>query len=495
MKRLAAFSLLLALAAWAQAPADCYRVETIPTPRGIAPEVGAVAFTAEGELAASFRRGYIYLMNPATQRWRKFASGLQTPLGIWPGRKGELFVAQLPELTRVADTDGDGVADLYETVSDGWGMSGNYHEFLYGPVRDAAGNFYISLGSASNGANPRPPVRGELTRRGRVAETRRPGLVNSVGHYSPVLYRGCVVKISPAGLLSLVACGFRQPNGLVLNADGELFATDNQGDWVGTSPLHHVTQGAFHGHPSSLNWDPAFEGRDPVEATVEELARRRKMPAIQFPQNDLAGSVSQPLFDSTGGKFGPYAGQLFVAEWTYPRILRVDLEKVGGVWQGASFLFVDGSGLRTGNNRMAFSPQGNSLYVAQTSRIWGSGEGLQRIVWTGKTPMDILTMRLTRTGFELAFTKPVDRRAGADPANWSFSHYYYLYHSQYGSPKTDVTPAPVTSATVSADGRRVSLALEGLVEGRVYELRPGRIRSAEGEPLATRIAAYTLNKR
>ncbi len=489
--RLAVFASALA---HAQVPADCYRVENLPTPRGIAPEVSAIAFTADGQLAAAFRRGYIYLMDPATLRWRKFASGFQTPLGILPGKPGELFVVHLPELTRAADTDGDGAADLYETISDAWGMSGNYHEFIYGPVRDLEGNFYVSLGCSSDGAEPRAPVRGEMTTRGRRAREQKPGRVYRVGHYSPVPYRGCVLKIRPDGRTERVACGFRQPNGLVLSPSGDLFATDNQGDWVGTSPLHHVTPGAFYGHPASLNWDPAFAGRDPVEATVEELAKRRKMPAIQFPQNDMAGSVAQPLFDLTGGKFGPYAGQMFVAEWTYPRILRVDLEKVAGEYQGACFLFVEGNGLRTGNNRIAFGPDGRSLYTCQTQRILGSSEGLQRIVWTGKTPMDILNMRLTRTGFELTFTQPADPATAGSTAAYSFTHYYYLYHSQYGSPKTDVTPVRVTGAAVSADRLRVALTLEKLIPGRVYELRPGRIRSAAGEPLATRIAAYTLNR-
>ena len=41
---------------------------------------------------------------------------------------------QRPELTRVKDTDGDGTADEYETVFDGFGMSGNYHEFAFGPA-------------------------------------------------------------------------------------------------------------------------------------------------------------------------------------------------------------------------------------------------------------------------------------------------------------------------------------------------------------------------
>lgn len=478
----------------AQVPGDSYRVETVPTPPEIAPEVTAVVFTPDGQLAASFRRGYIFLMDPVTSRWRRFASGLQTPLGMLTGKRGEFFVAHLPELTRVADTDGDGVADLYGTIADGWGMSGNYHEFLYGPVRDASGNFYVSLGCASDGAAPRPPVRGELSQRGRVAREQKEGTVYKVGHYSPTPYRGCVVKITPDGKLTPYACGFRQPNGLVLNAEGDLFATDNQGDWVGTSPLHHVTQGAFHGHPASLNWDPAFEGRDPVEASIEELSRRRKMPAIQFPQNDMAGSVAQPLFDTTGGRFGPYAGQLLVAEWTYPRILRVDLEKVAGEYQGACFILIDGNGLRSGNNRMAFSPDGRSLYVAQTSRIWGSSEGLQRVVWSGHVPMDILNMRLTRTGFELTFTKPVDPETAKAPSNYSISHYYYLYHGKYGSPKTDIMPASVTDVTVSSDGRRVTLTVDKLVPGRIYELRPDRVKSADGENLVTRIAAYTLNR-
>jgi hypothetical protein len=38
------------------------------------------------------------------------------------------------------------------------------------------------------------------------------------------------------------------------------------------------------------------------------------------------------------------------------------------------------------------------------------------------------------------------------------------------------------------------LELENLVAGRVYELLPNGIKAADGEPLATRIAAYTLNR-
>ncbi len=492
----------LALATWpglvamliAQVPSDAYRVETVATPKGIAPEVSAVCFGADGRLYATFRRGYIYSLDTKTGRWRRFADGLHTPLGIMAGEPGEFFVAQVPELTRVADTDGDGEADVFETISDGWGLSGNYHEFITGPVRAREGNFYITLGLASGGAEPRLPVRGEMTVRGRQAGKPEEGKVNRVGHYSPVPYRGCAVRITPEGKLSLFACGFRQPNGLAISPEDALFVADNQGDWVGTSPLHHVTEGAFHGHPASLNWHPDFAGRDPVEIPIEELDRKRKLPAILFPQNDMGGSVAEPLFDLSEGKFGPYAGQMFVAEWTYPRIHRVDLELVDGEYQGATFPFVYENGLRMANNRMAISTDGKSMYIAQTSRIWGSIEGLQKITWTGRVPMDILSMKLTSQGFELTFTKPVDPTTAAEPSAYSMTHYYYLYHSTYGSPKTDVTPVKVENVDLSDDGLRATLTLDRLIPGRAYDLRPSGIQAADGERLATTIAVYTLNR-
>ena len=174
--------------------------------------------------------------------------------------------------------------------------------------------------------------------------------------------------------------------------------------------------------------------------------------------------------------------------------VRADLEKVGGEYQGAAFILVEGNGLRAGNNRIALSPDGKSLYTSQTSRIWGTSEGLQRIVYTGKMPMDILHMRLIKDGFELEFTKPVSTETASNLSNYSFTHYYYKYHLTYGSPKTDVTPVQVRQAKVSADGRKVSLTLDQLVPLRVYELHPKGILARDGEPLCTQEAAYTLNR-
>ena len=117
--RLPIAALFLAATLLGQVPSTSYKVETVPGPRGIKHEVASIDFAPDGKLYAAFRRGYIYSFDPKSDTWRKFAEGLHTPLGIMAGEKNEFFVAQVPELTRVVDTDDDGTADLFETITDG----------------------------------------------------------------------------------------------------------------------------------------------------------------------------------------------------------------------------------------------------------------------------------------------------------------------------------------------------------------------------------------
>ena len=102
--------------------------------------------------------------NLKTKEWKLFAEGLQLPLGILAVSNSEVLVMQLSNLIRIKDTDGDGHADMYENATGDFGISGNYHEFNYGPVRDKAGNLFIALNNGSSGGGVRPVVRGELNK-------------------------------------------------------------------------------------------------------------------------------------------------------------------------------------------------------------------------------------------------------------------------------------------------------------------------------------------
>ncbi len=458
-----------------------YEVKSIPTPAGLSVETGGIDFMPDGRFIACFHRGEVYTFNADEKEWVLFAEGLHDPLGVKALSDTEVLVMQRPELTLLRDTDEDGVADHYKTVCDSMGQSGNYHEFNYGPILDKDGNYVCALNTASSGAGIRHEVRGEFKAIG------RPGRM-----YACVPYRGWVVKITPEGKLIPWASGLRSPNGLGYDLEGNLFVPDNQGDWVGTSPLFHIEEGKFYGHVSSLVWRKGWE-TDPLTMSSAELDKLRTRPAIYFPHGLMANSPTQPLCDTTEGKFGPFAGQMLVGEMNRARIMRVMIEEVDGALQGACVPFYDNAGLKRGNNRLVFGPD-NSLWVGHNNHGWAGEKGIQRITWNGKMPMEVLKMNLTRTGFDLTFTKPVEPATAGKSDAYQFKRYFYNYHRPYGSKQYDVAPVDVLEAKVSADGLKVSLKLKELKAWRIHEMNIKGVKAHDGKPLINKLVVYTLNR-
>ena len=471
---------------------DYYKVENIPAPKGLDVQIGGLTFLPDGRLAACFHRGEVYTYNPKTKEWKLFADGLHEPLGIVAEDNHTLVVMQRPELTRLRDTNGDGEADHYQTLSDNFGMTGNYHEFSFGPTRDKEGNYYVGLNLASSGASIRPEIRGEFRHYGISREQFYKNHKAGSGRmYSATPYRGWIMKITPEGKTIPFAPGFRSPNGVNFDSQGRLWVTDNQGDWLGTSKLFHVKEGNFYGHPASLVWTKEWEkGRNPLKVPPSEFDKKRTRAAVLFPQGSMANSPTQMLTDTSSGKFGPFAEQLLVGEMNRPRIMRVLVDEVAGETQGACLPFIDNGGLHRGMHRFVFAPDG-SLWVGQTHLSWAGGNGLQRISWTGKMPMSVSTMNLTDTGFKLTFTKPLTK---VTAENFAFHRYYYKYHQSYGSPQLGREPINVMSVKPSKDGKSVSIDLEKLNPGYVYQLDLKNVTASDKTPALNTYICYTLNR-
>jgi hypothetical protein len=368
-----------------------YKLTTIPQPSDCVLEVGGLAFRPDGKLLACTRRGEVWLIeNPTSDsladvKFTRYASGLHEALGIYAESDTTAFVVQRPELTKLVASDAKGVAEQFVTVCDKWGVSGDYHEFAFGPARDKQGNFFITLNVGFGG-----------------------------GHQAKAPWRGWCVKVSPDGKMEPWAYGLRSPNGINFSPDGELFYCDNQGEWVASNKMHHLKRGKFYGHQAGLRWvkDSPFAGKVPDKVTSGMLYDGQKgpganapsgmpeldPPCIWFPYGRMGQSVSEPIWDTSGGKFGPFAGQCFVGDQTRSTVMRVALETVNGVYQGACFPFR--AGLQCGVNRLAFAPDG-SLFAGQTNRGWGSlgGKpyGLQRLAYTGVLPFEIHNLKLTAT--------------------------------------------------------------------------------------------------
>ncbi len=445
----------------AKGEAEHYRIESLPLAPDTLIEVGGLAFRPDGKLYVATRRGDVWLVsNPTAEdvdqiQWKRFAVGLHEPLGILADGNHSLYVVQRPEMTLLRDTNDDDVADDYDTVNDGFGISGNYHEFAYGPVRKDAGDFFATLNLGFS-----PPL-------------------------SEVPFRGCVVKIMRDGAISPWAFGLRSPNGVNFDPAGRLFYTDNQGEYIPVCKLQEVRQGEFYGHQASLPWMPNVR-----EGETPEVIQ----PAIWFPFS-VSRSAAEPVWDTTAGRFGPFAGQCLVAEMTNSLIMRFALEEVKGRLQGACFGFR--SGFQSGVNRLAFAPDG-TLFVGETNRGWGSlggqTHGLQRVLYTGNVPFEIYSMNISPEGWNLKFTRPIDKEKASELSRWFLESYTYHYWDTYGSPEIERRENKISAMQVSDDGLSVRLIVPERDKRRVYHLQLKDIPSAEGAKLLHPDAYYTLNE-
>jgi hypothetical protein len=422
------------------------------------------------------RRGDIFLVsgvfeNPPRPVYHRFASGLDEVTGLsW--RDGAFYVTQQTEVTRIKDIDSDRNADEFTTLSDVWGFA-NYHEFSFGSKADPEGNIWVALCLSKSYESLEP-------------------------------FRGWAFKVTPDGRTIPVASGVRSPCRVGPNAAGAMFYAESQGPWNGSCSLKHLKQGGFMGHPASFNWyDLAPEmGERPVEPNTRsrlEIERGRVKElvpyAVVFPYRKMGQQLSGFSIDSSQGKFGPFADQIFIGDYTLGVLMRVTTELVNGVWQGACYPFREG--FSTGLLANQFGPEGQ-LIVGGTNRGWPvrgpKPFALQRLDWTGTVPFEVNEIRVTQEGFQLAFTKPVALQSGGIQSSYSVEAYTHIYHRGYGSPEVDHSNPLVKEATLSPDGLTVSLTMEGRVKGHVHDFDLSKIQSRSGETLVHSRAYYTLNE-
>ncbi len=460
---------------------DFYKIQTVPIPENVLLEVGGMCLLPNDALAVSTRHGEVwtisnpYMKNGALPKYRLFAQGMHETLGL-NYSNGSLYLTQRSELTKLRDTDGDGEADDYETVYS-WPLSGNYHEYAYGPRLDKDGNMIVTLNVAWVGDH------GE----------------------SLAKWHGWMLKIKADGTMMPYATGMRSPAGFGLNKGGDIFYAENQGDWVGSGSITEVDKGDFVGNPAGLVWSglpgsPVTLKKSDIPDTNEpkyEVAKRvpgLKTPSVWFPHTILGISTSDILSYDNKEKMGPFEGQMFVGDQGQSKIMRVYTEKVKGVYQGVVFPFREG--FSSGIIRMCWGSDG-SMFVGMTSRGWGSTGrdlyGLQRLEWNGKLPFEMKTVSAKPDGFEIEFTKPVDVKSAKNPSSWQFRNFTYQYHHNYGSPVINEGECNLKAIEVSADRLKVRVVLDSLKEGYIHEIKAEGIVSEDHFTLLHNYGYYTLN--
>lgn len=475
---------LLSLLCWQEAEVsaqaqeeDFYQVQTVALPEEIELEVGGLLPLPDDQLLVCTRRGEIWHINAASSKEPTFTlwtDGLQEPLGLW--QQGEwVYTATRGALMRIRDQDRDGRADDFEVVNDDWDISGSYHEYNFGPRPDAEGNWWITTNRAF----------GE----------------ESFGHKP---WRGWAIRIQEGQPMEPMVAGLRSPAGLEQSPWGDMFYTDNQGEWCGASKLAVLRKGDYHGHPFGIQSAvlPQSRVRYPGEnpdgmlmPEVSEYIPHFQLPAVWFPYDKMGRSPSGMAWD-TQKSMGPFAGQLFVGDQYQASVMRVTLEQIDGVWQGACYPFR--KGLAAGVIRVSQAHDGG-LWIGMSDRGWPSlgqeGFGLQKLSWNGIMPFEIREMKVEPKGFRLFLTKAVERkRFAASPPSMQIESYTYELHSAYGSDEMDRKVLEIGALQLSEDGMELFIPTSNLREGYVHELHVQDLFAQEGESLLHAEAYYTLQR-
>ena len=457
----------------AQIP-DGYKIQSISLPRGSVSVLG-LCHKPDGTLAICTWEGEVWERKGDV--WTKFAENLMEPNGIYFDEKEDAYyVGQKPELTRLIDLDKDGVCDRYECITDAFGISGEYHEYHFGPVVDSLGRKYASLNLAA---------RGEFT----VPDGKPFGKGGGNMSYNAP-WRGWVYRSDRKGHFQPLASGFRSPCGIGMSPEDELFITDNQGDWVADCALYHVREGNFYGHPASLPARPDFTKEKVLSMNAEDFEKIRTSPAVWLVREEIANSPGSPIWDTTNGKFGPFKGQMFIGDQRQSNYFRSGVEKINGEYQGWCIDFL--RGLESGPVKMSFDSQGR-LWSAQVGRGWFSKGGkrtaIQYVEWDKKTtPFAIHSASLTKTGFSVRFTERIGKKMTPKVSSWG-----YHYYSTYGSLPVDQQVLKVSNYQLSKDRKTVTFDIP-LSEKKIYAITFNEQRNTEAEMLDFDTIYYTLNQ-
>ena len=377
--------------------------------------------------------------------WRRIASGLFEPLGVKIVR-GDVYVACRDQIVILRDKNGDGEIDFYQNFNNDHQVTEHFHEFAMGLQTDAQGNFYY-------------------------AKSARHALPAVVPHH------GTLLRVSPDGEhTEIVATGFRAANGVCLNPDGSFVVTDQEGHWNPKNRINWVKAGGFYGNMFGYH-----DVTDESDAAMEQ--------PLAWITNAFDRSPAELLWIESD-RWKPLEGLLLNLSYGYGRVYVTPFENINGVRQGG-MCQLPLPDFPTGIIRGRFHPVDGELYLCGMS-AWATSVaqpgGFYRVRLTGKPLYAPRELHSRRDGLEIALTDPVDRVFGEDAANYDVKVWSLRRSANYGSNHVDEHSLRVENASVSADGRRLTLNIANFGPTQCMEV-VCRMRSPDGEPIMRTIHA------
>ena len=268
---------------------------------------------------------------------------------------------------------------------------------------------------------------------------------------------GTLLRIAKDGSRTeTLATGFRAANGVCLNPDGSFVVTDQEGFWNPKNRINWVT-------PPKLGEKPKFYGNMFGYHDVTDSSDSAMEPPLCWITNAFDRSPAELLW-VTSDRWGPLKGRLLNLSYGEGKVFVVPHEKLGQQMQGG-MIELPLPKFPTGIMRGRFHPTDGQLYVcgmfAWAGNVTQPG-GLYRIRATGQ-PMHLpVELRARKRSLSLTFTSPLDRAAVADVGNYAIKSWSLKRSANYGSKHYDERELAVSRATLSEDGRTVTLQVADL---------------------------------
>lgn len=445
--------------------------------------VSGVDFFEDGRVAICTFHGDVWIGSGLDAKleqvtWERFATGLYHPLGL-KVVQGVIHVTCRDGLWKLLPgADGQGSAQTYAVFNSDIQVTKSFHEFVFDLQVDSTGNFYFAKA-------------GPVKKGGR-------GFDELCDHH------GALLKVTPDGsTMSVVATGFRAPNGLGIGPTGQLTSGDNEGTWTPVCRLNWIKQGGFYGVPPLAH------------RTTEPTDYDR--PLCWMPKDVDNSSGGQVWV--TSDQWGPWKGRLLHLSYGMCSLYGVLPQEVEfrGQPQMQGGLTRFNVNFDSGAMRARFNPRDGQLYVVglrgwQTTAV--KNGCLQRVRYTGEKVRTPLDLKVAEGRVEVRFGEALDAVVAKDPGSWNVEIWNYLWSAAYGSPDLSTKVKPVQAAEVgkdgkpefskeqmsqtnhdllkvsrvelSADGRTATLFLNDLVPCMQMSLKYN-LRSADGTELSGRI--------
>ncbi|MGJ8723485.1 MAG: c-type cytochrome [Roseibacillus sp.] len=352
-----------------------------------------IAFRKNGIAYLTTLDGDIWQIEDISQpvsRWTRIATGLFEPMAIEVDSKDRLFTLGRDQITELIDLNDDGFIDEFRNASDAFLQTLHTRDYATSLAIREDGSFLIAKGG--------------------LFEPEKKGIENELSEH-----RGTILHITPDGKKATVlADGLRLPY-VGLRKDGTIFASDQQGHYIPSSPLHLITT-----NRPFLGFEPTnFERREPATP-----------PLLWYPYQ---ANRSSAAFCTTSAKAFPdlpetflqasWNGRLFAVEtplkWKQPFSWQLPLQTDFPILNGAT---------HPKSGRLYVTGLGISGYLPTTPKF----VGLASIEQSQSFPTPV-ALQVNNNKVVVSFNRPLTKEENITPGNPTLRLFNIKRTPKYGS--------------------------------------------------------------